>query len=71
MELNDPENPDFLAAKIAFCDMETRVSKWLCAAAYVLIAQNDEQPEGIELNVQGVKLRLSYEGPADDSDDEK
>ena len=58
----DIDENDFMMAKVIFCDLDQEAKRWLFAAAYLLMAQQETQPEGIEITVQGAKLRITYEG---------
>lgn len=51
--------------------MNTKAGKWLAAAAIILAAQHEEDPSGIELNIQGAKLRLTFEGISNEDDEDE
>jgi hypothetical protein len=56
------DDDDLTMAKVIFCDLEMPAKRWLYAAAYVLLAQRETQPEGIEIKVETARLRITYLG---------
>lgn len=68
MEIPEITDEEFLNAKIVFAGIERPTAKWLGAAAMILARQYEEQPEGLEINLLGVKMRLTYEGTAEDDE---
>ena len=53
---------------LKMCDLKTPAQEWLNAGAYVLTAQSKDAPEGIQLDVKGVKLCLKLAEPFSDND---
>ena len=59
--VGDPLLPDaFQTAKIALATQGRGVQRWLAALAAIVAAQHDTQPEGLEINVNGVVINVTY-----------
>lgn len=56
------DNEDLFRSRMAFVKPGTPTVRWFLNVAIMLIAQHYEQPEGVELNINGIKINLSFSG---------
>jgi hypothetical protein len=71
--MNDIPDHELLTAKLALVSPDRGAQRWLAALAAIVAAQHEEQPEGLELNVNGIVINVTYDRfePGDDEDTEQ
>lgn len=68
MNLPEITDDEFMDAKMAFVQPSAKALQWMAAIAVILMRQHKEDPNGIEVKLESVTMRVTLEGYSDDDD---